>query len=126
MPPGITSDPFPKKRDIAGRITVDIEKRGSLTRLSRLGGCTLSTAVESITLPVYPRARSDILSPDVAGTLAVSLSVISRYDRATSDGCVFTTTRLSADSFVNAPEWRDTLGIVRIPNSQLSLDHACK
>jgi hypothetical protein len=53
-------------------------------------------------------------------------SVIPRYDRATDDGCVFTTTRLDANSFANAPQWRDSWGTVQTENNALGLDHACK
>ena len=131
MPPLTTSTPSldlgHKKRGIAGRITMNpLEKRRETT-ITTFGGCPLATPSDSpVTLPDHPRASRDLLVPEQAGTLDPRFSAISRYDRATTDGCVFTTTRLSASAYANVPQWRDSWGTVQPRNNELSLDHACK
>lgn len=68
-----------------------------------------------------------IYKPDLAGNLPASFSVISRYDRATTIGCVVTTTRLSASEFSQAPGWTDYGKEVDDgENNRISPDHACK
>jgi len=132
VPPLTTSspslDPGRKKRGIAGHITMDpLEKRVATTTIMFFGDCSLATPYASqLTIPRWPKATPDLLLPDEAGTLNSMLSVIPRYDRATNDGCVFTTTRLDANSFANAPKWQDSWGITRDTNNMLSMDHPCK
>jgi len=79
-----------------------------------------------VTIPKYPRGGAYLLVPEQAGSMEARYSVISRYDRATAHGCVFTTTRLDAQAFASAPEWRDSAGDVQAQNSIISLDHACE
>ena len=105
-----------------------IKKRAAPSAISTLGGCALATpAASPLNLPGWPSIFTDMLQPEQAGNLAPQYDTISRYDRATSAGCIFTTTRLSANDFLNAPNWQDyngnSFGNI---NNQGSLDHACK
>jgi hypothetical protein len=132
VPPFTTSDPNPnpdfKKRAIAGRITMNpLQKRANPSTITSFGGCSLNTpAASPVTLPGWPAVTADILQPDQANNMAARYSIISRYDRATREGCVFTTTRLNANDFANAPQWQDFTGTVRTNNNMASLDHACR
>jgi hypothetical protein len=132
IPPFITSGPDPnpdfKKRSIAGRLVMNrFEKRADSLTISSLGGCALTTpAAHPLTRPGWPSVYYDMIVPDQAGVAPVAYSVISRYDRATSIGCVFTTTRLDANGFVGAPQWADYNLNFWPDNNGASLDHACK
>jgi hypothetical protein len=122
------SDPDLKKRSIAGRIAINpIQKRGSSSNLRTLGGCTIITQPGlPFTRPAYPFPFTDMLQAERAGNMDPKFSVISRYDLATRAGCVFTTTKLNANRFANAPDWENVNGDIKPENKRLSLDHACK
>lgn len=66
-----------------------------------------------------------MLVAEQRGVMAPKYSVVSRYDRATSENCVFTTTRMNAAEFANAPVWTDFAGTTYNNNNDPSLDHAC-
>lgn len=80
----------------------------------------------SLTRPAWPAITKDIMVPDNKGNLPASFQSLSRYDRATNIGCVFTTTRLDVAAFTNAPAFTDYSGKVFRNNNDGSLDHACK
>lgn len=131
VPPYSTSGPDPtpdyRKRAIAGRITVDpIKKRGDSSAISTLGGCALATpAGMPLTRPGWPSVYMEMLQAEGAGHMDPKYNIIPRYDRATSEGCVFTTTRLNAKNFLNAPNWQNYAGRnFNNNNNQGSLDHA--
>jgi hypothetical protein len=67
-----------------------------------------------------------MLNHDQFGQMAATFSDIPRYDRATYDNCVFTTVRLNAVDFANAPAWQDASEKQWPENNDISLDHACK
>lgn len=123
-----TSDAF-KRRYIAGRITADpLRKRDAGSTIESLGGCALQTpAATPLVRPGWPSVFNDLINPEKAGNLDPKYSNIPRYDRATQEACVYTTTRLSANDFMNAPgDWMDFAGKNYGENNKPSLDHACK
>ena len=132
VPPYSTSGPDPtpdyRKRAIAGRITINpIKKRANPSTILKLGDCPLATPANwPLTQPGWPSISNDLLGPEKAGNLNPELDVIARYDRATSVGCVFTTTRLNADEFLAAPKWQEYWAQnFKNNNNDGSLDHAC-
>jgi hypothetical protein len=117
------------RRDIAGRITVHpLQKRGSSSPISTLGGCALQTpAASPLTRPAWPAPSKEVFQPELAGNLEQRFSAIPRYDRATQINCVFTTARLSAEDFSKAPNWQDMIQkSYGNSNNAVSMDHACK
>ena len=131
VPPFTTSAPDTtpeyRRRAIPGRIQPGpLEKRNSAPSVSIFGHCALATPASSpLQIPEWPAVGSDMISPEIAGRLPMPYSSISRYDRATIDGCVFTTTRLSANDFQRAPLWQDYRGGNYGNNNNVaSLDHA--
>ncbi|CAD6448847.1 21725305-b7ef-4914-aa7c-2f61d60e08b6 [Sclerotinia trifoliorum] len=118
-PEPVTTDLDLRRHNIAGRVPLD--KRGVTSDILSLGGCTMA---KSLTQPAWPAITKDIMGPDGKGKLVASYKSISRYDRATNIGCVFTTTRLDVAAFTNAPAFTDYSGKVYKNNNDGSLDHA--
>ncbi|KAI9643088.1 hypothetical protein NHQ30_008823 [Ciborinia camelliae] len=124
VPPYTTPEPVItdldlRRHQIASRVPLD--KRGATSDILSLGGCAMTT---SLTRPAWPAITKDIMSPDNAGNLPTRFKALSRYDRATNVGCVFTTTRLNVAAFTNAPTFTDYSGKLFKNNNDGSLDHA--
>ena len=131
VPPYLTSGPDPSA-DVRERAVFDDwhmnKKRAKPSAIPKLGDCVLNPPPNSpLTLPGWPRATPDVLNPEIAGNLKPQYSTMSRYDRASSSDCVFTTSRVNAKDFSNAPHWQDSRGRDwNNANNIATLDHACQ
>lgn len=131
VPPRSRSGPTPTgdccKRSIAGHTTLNHIKKPALpSTIQSLGGCSVATPTSwPLSFPGGPSVYSDMIQPDSVGKMNPKFSKISRYDRATRIGDVFTTTRLHADELFNLPKWQDSREVVYVTNNRWSLDHAC-
>ncbi|KAI9708919.1 MAG: hypothetical protein M1820_003613 [Bogoriella megaspora] len=126
-PSATSDDPDLRVRALAGRITMGpMEKRAQPSAVSILGGCRLNTPPATpLQQPGWPRATADILNPDLNTALPQNLASISRYHRATVDGCAFTTTSLNASDFQTAPSWKNWRGLdYNNANNEVTMDHA--
>ncbi|KAG9527372.1 hypothetical protein KCU93_g5257, partial [Aureobasidium melanogenum] len=106
--------------DLAGRIALSHQKRATASTISSFATCMLPL---SVTRPAY-FSPTDMLNADLQGDLQPPFAAISRYDKATASGCVFTTTRLTANEFRVAPSWADITGKYQKDNRRASVDHA--
>ncbi|KAI9692688.1 MAG: hypothetical protein M1820_009438 [Bogoriella megaspora] len=133
VPPVTTSEPsltneLARRARVSTDTSHSLAKRGGAVVLTAFGDppCALTTPpTQPLTRPAYPYPYPDLLQDEQAGLMNPAYSVISRYDRATSINGLFTTTRLDANSFANAPHWDDYLRSREgNKNNDVSLDHA--
>ena len=89
-----------------------------------------------LTVPTYPNAFTDMLAHESTknrkSMMKTEYSKIPRYGRATTvqvgacQSYYFTTTRVNAADFANAPTWLNYGGNEIRGNNEVSLDRACE